>query len=149
MPLVREANREDLTRVLALYRQLHPDDVPLDRTATDHTFNAISAAPHLHLFVLDDDAGCVQATCYLNIIANLTRRAAPYGIIENVVTEEALRGRGMGKHIIGHALDFAWRTGCYKVMLQTGSRRASTHAFYTACGFSGSDKSAFVARPPA
>jgi hypothetical protein len=44
-------------------------------------------------------------------------------------------------------LQSAWDAGCYKVMLLTGSRRPSTHAFYRACGFSGDDKTGFVARP--
>ena len=42
----------------------------------------------------------------------------------------------------------AWAAGCYKVMLQTGSTRESTHAFYRACGFSGTDKHAYVAWCP-
>ena len=37
--------------------------------------------------------------------------------------------------------------GCYKVMLMTGSKRASTHAFYRACGFVADDKTGLVARP--
>jgi GNAT superfamily N-acetyltransferase len=90
----------------------------------------------------------VQSTCYLNLIPNISRGASPYGIIENVVTEETLRGQGFGKAIIGHALRFAWDRRCYKVMLQTGSKRHSTHNFYKACGFSGDDKFGFVARPP-
>jgi len=64
-----------------------------------------------------------------------------------VVTEERLRDRGLGQKIVRHVLQFAWGRGCYKVMLQTGSKRASTHRFYEACGFSGTDRFAFVARP--
>ena len=78
----------------------------------------------------------------------MTRNVSPYCVIENVVTEQALRNQGYGKAIIKHALEFAWSHGCYKVMLQTGSRRESTHNFYKSCGFSADDKFAFVARPP-
>jgi GNAT superfamily N-acetyltransferase len=90
----------------------------------------------------------VNATCYLNLIPNVTRQASPYGIIETVVTEASRRNQGLGKKIIEHALRFAWDRGCYKVMLPTGSKRESTHNFYKACGFSANDKFAFVARPP-
>ena len=41
----------------------------------------------------------------------------------------------------------AWAAGCYKVMLMTSSRRESTHAFYRACGFSDTVKTAYLARP--
>jgi GNAT superfamily N-acetyltransferase len=92
--------------------------------------------------------GRIVATCYVNLIPNLTRNAAPYAIIENVVTDTDHRNQGIGKTVVQCALAYAWEAGCYKVMLQTGSRRASTHAFYKTCGFSGNDKFAFVARSP-
>ena len=34
-----------------------------------------------------------------------------------------------------------------KVMLQTGSRRESTHAFYRSCGFDPDEKTAYVSHP--
>lgn len=138
----------DFPRLMELYAQLHPDDPVLADGADRKVFDEISSTPNLHLFVLTDVADTVQATCYLNLIPNISRRASPYGIIENVVTEARLRGRGIGKRIVRHALEFAWDRGCYKVMLQTGSQRESTHGFYRSCGFSGNDKHAFVARPP-
>ena len=42
---------------------------------------------------------------------------------------------------------FAWKEGCYKAMLQTGSKQESTHAFYRACGFRADEKTGYVARP--
>jgi hypothetical protein len=42
----------------------------------------------------------------------------------------------------------AWRPGCYKVLLQTGSRDPRVHRFHEACDFSASAKTGFVARPP-
>ena len=82
---------------MALYRQLNPDDPALTGAKARTIFAAISRSDYLYLFVLTDDAGVVQATCYLNLFPNLTRGARPYGIIENVVTEERLRGRGLGQ----------------------------------------------------
>lgn len=145
--MIRQATQRDFPRLLELYAQLNPDDPILDNGADRDAFNEILSTKNLYLFVLDDGSRKVQATCYLNLIPNMTRRASPYGIIENVVTEESLRGTGLGKIIVRHALEFAWERGCYKVMLQTGSRRKYTHNFYRSCGFSDSDKFAFVARP--
>ena len=131
-----------------LYSQLHPDDPVVTDGSDRRVYDEILATRNLHLFVLEDDSGTVNATCYLNLVPNITRQVSPYAIIENVVTEASLRNQGLGQQIISHALHFAWNRGCYKVMLQTGSRRESTHNFYKACGFSADDKFAFVARPP-
>ena len=87
------------------------------------------------------------ATTYLNLIPNLTRGGAPYGVIENVVVDADRRGSGLGKQIMAATLQAAWAAGCYKVMLQTGSRRESTHAFYRSCGFSPDEKTAYVCHP--
>lgn len=145
--MIREAEAKDFGRLIELYAQLNPDDPKLENGEDRTVFDEIRRSNNLHLFVSEDDDASVQATCYLNIIPNLSRGASPYGIIENVVTDETLRGKGLGKKIIGHALQFAWDKRCYKVMLQTGSKRESTHGFYRACGFRGDEKFGFVARP--
>jgi GNAT superfamily N-acetyltransferase len=145
--MIREAQAGDFGRVMELYAQLHPNDPPSQDGSDRRVYDEILATRNLYLFVLEDADATVNATCYLNMIPNITRRASPYGIIENVVTEERLRNQGLGTKIMGHALQFAWDRGCYKVMLQTGSKRESTHRFYKACGFSANDKFAFVARP--
>lgn len=144
---VREARADDFPGVMALYRQLHPEDPVLSDGRDRATFERILRDEHLHVFVLVDRQE-IRSTCYLNVIPNLTRSARPYAVIENVVTDEAFHGQGYGKQVIGHALTAAWQAGCYKVMLQTGSKRESTHAFYRACGFSGTDKHAYVAWRP-
>ena len=145
--MIREAKPEDFDRVMELYAQLHPNDPAVEDGSDRRVYDEILATPNLHLFVLEDDEGTLNATCYLNFIPNITRQVSPYCVIENVVTEASLRNQGLGKEIIRHALQFAWNRGCYKAMLQTGSKRESTHNFYKSCGFSANDKFAFVARP--
>ncbi len=63
------------------------------------------------------------------------------------MTDIAFRNQGFGKAVVKFALDYAWKSGCYKVMLQTGSKRESTHRFYRSCGFAEGEKFAFIARP--
>ena len=145
---IREARSGDFESLMALYRQLQPADPVVTDGHDRAVFDAITASESLRLFVLEDHAGELRASCYLNVIPNLTRGARPYAVIENVITDEAMRGRGFGRAVIGHALAAAWSAGCYKVMLQTGSKRESTHALYRACGFSATDKQAYVAWHP-
>ena len=145
---IRLAKADDFDRVMALYAQLHPNDPVVEDGSDRVAYDEILATPNLELFVLEDDAGTVNATCYFNYIPNITRQVSPYGIIENVVTEVTLRNQGLGKRLLQHVLQQAWERRCYKVMLQTGSSREATHNFYKACGFRADDKFAFVARPP-
>ncbi|MEU9048118.1 MULTISPECIES: GNAT family N-acetyltransferase [unclassified Kitasatospora] len=146
MTLFREARPDDFEDVLRLYRQLQPADPVLHDGSDTAAFAQILGSPGLHLFVLEVD-GDVVATTYLNVIPNLTRSASPYAVIENVVVDETLRGTGLGKRIMADTLRAAWDAGCYKAMLQTGSREPATHAFYRACGFSPDAKTAYLARP--
>lgn len=142
----RAAGEDDLQEVLRLYGQLQPDDPVLREDQYRAAYDAIIESKWFAIYLLED-AGRAAASCYLNVIPNLTRSARPYAVIENVITEAALRGQGVGKRLMSEVLAVAWERGCYKAMLQTGSSQASTHAFYRACGFSGRDKTGYVARP--
>lgn len=144
--MFREAEPGDLDAILRLYRQLQPGDPVLEDGSDAVVFEQILGTPGLRLLVLEQD-GAVVATTYLNVIPNMTRSASPYAVIENVVVEETLRNRGLGKRILESTLQAAWDAGCYKAMLLTGSRNPATHAFYRACGFSENEKRAYVAHP--
>ena len=144
---VRHARREDLDALVALYAQLNPDDVAAPREHLAAILDALVSSAHFAVIVGTHD-GRVVATCYLNVIPNLTRGGAPYAVIENVVVEAAQRGSGLGRQVMRFALAEAWRRGFYKALLQTGSRDPRVHRFYEACGFSASDKTGYVARAP-
>ncbi|MFC7359727.1 GNAT family N-acetyltransferase [Nocardioides astragali] len=144
--MIREATHDDFPAVVRLYRQLHPKDPILEDGADQAAFDEILRTPGLTLLVLETD-GVVVATTYLNVIPNMTRSAAPYAVIENVVVDQTLRGTGLGKQIMAATLTAAWDAGCYKAMLLTGSKTPATHAFYRACGFSPDAKTAYLAQP--
>ena len=144
--LLRHAGRDDLDALLALYDQLNPGDVAAPREYLAALLDRIVASEHFAIVVATQRERVV-ATCYLNVIPNLTRSGASYAIVENVVVDASLRGGGLGQQVVRFALDEAWRRGCYKVLLQTGSRDPRVHRFYAACGFSASEKTGFVARP--
>lgn len=144
--MLREAQLADFESIRRLLRQMHPSDPFLNDGSEEAVFQQILSTPGLQLFVLDVD-GEIAATTYLNVIPNLTPSASPYAVIENVIVEETLRGRGMGKQIMAYTLHAAWDAGCYKAMLMTGSRDPAIHAFYLACGFSADAKTAYLGRP--
>jgi GNAT superfamily N-acetyltransferase len=88
------------------------------------------------------------SSCTLTIIPNLTRGARPYGLIENVITDQGYRGRGFGTRLLRHALQVAWDRDCYKVMLLTGHKDEGVFRFYEGAGFRRGVKTGFIAYPP-
>ena len=144
---VREATAADAPVLMDLLRDLNPNDPRPELQRFAAQVEAIGRAGHLKLFVADSE-GDVLGTCYLNVIPNLSRGLAPYALIENVVTHHAARRRGIGKLLLGHAVEHAFEAGCYKVMLMTGRKDDAVHAFYRGCGFDGDEKHAFVCRRP-
>lgn len=145
--IVRTASTDDFQDIVRLYRQLNPDDLVIKDGSDREMYDTILASSWLHIFVLELE-GIIVATAYLNVIPNITREVSPYAIIENVVTEETQRGKGFGKHLMREVLNFAWKSNCYKAILQTGSKKKATHEFYKACGFIKGERFAFVAYPP-
>ena len=78
------------------------------------------------------------------IIPNLTRNIRPYAFIENVVTNEAYRGKGYSTECLDYAKAIAIKNNCYKMMLLTGTKNESTLDFYRKAGYNSEDKTAFI-----
>jgi Acetyltransferase (GNAT) family. len=80
----------------------------------------------------------------LVIIPNLTHGQRPYALIENVITDEAHRNRGIATACLNAAREIALQHRCYKIMLMTGSKKDSTLRFYRKAGYNSEDKTAFI-----
>ena len=144
-PEIRHTRPDDLSGVLALYRQLNPGDPILDPSTAEATWLALLSCGLTTVFVVDI-AGLLVSSCTLAIVPNLSRGARPYGVIENVVTDADHRRLGLGRAILHAALDSAWNANCYKVLLATGSQRESTLRFYENVGFKRGGKTYFEIR---
>jgi GNAT superfamily N-acetyltransferase len=146
---VRPIRREDLSGLLRLYENFRrPQEPPLssEGKAEQSVWNEICANPRLRYYAAEVD-GALVSTCTLTIIPNLLHAQHPYGLIENVVTDPEHRNRGYATAVLHYALDEAWKDGCYKVMLLTGSKLESTLRFYENAGFKRGIKTGFIAFP--
>lgn len=142
---IQELKASELQILLELYAHLHEHDDPMPPPAlVESVWAEALANPRIKYFGGFVD-GALVASCNLAVIPNLTRACRPYGIIENVVTHAAHRRQGFGKAVLAHALEDAWRQGCYKVMLLTGRKDEATLRFYENAGFDRHSKQAFVA----
>ena len=143
---VREAKAGDLEGVLALYRDLRPNDPVLSRDSAQEAFAHLLAREGVHLIVCESD-GALVATCLLAVIPNLASGARPFGVIEHVITLAAHRKRGYGRLVLQYALDKAWSKNCCKVMLLSGAQRVDAHKLYESVGFKGDIERGFVVKP--
>jgi GNAT superfamily N-acetyltransferase len=117
---IRPAGPADLQSVRELYRHLHPDESVLPDGEAGAAWRRLLEHPGLTVYLGLLSDGVPAASCTLVVIPNLTRSAAPYALIENVVTHGDHRQRGHGRAVLHAAVADAWAAGCYKVMLMTG-----------------------------
>lgn len=141
--MIRDLGVEDVDALVRLYQHLNAGDAPPSQEAV----RAVFSHPGLrHFGVFEGEA--LIASCNLAVIPNLTRGGRSYGVIENVVSQADYRGKGHGQAVVRHAIEQAWKVGCYKVVLTTGRKDPAVWAFYERCGFNSGDKRAFVIRKP-
>ncbi len=130
---IREAREEDFSAIHALMQELNPKDLVQNTAIRKSIYRSILRDSNNIIFagVID---GVVVTTCYLNIIQNITWEAAPYALIENVVTSKAHRRNGYGRKCVQHAIDFAYSRECFKVMLMSSQQNDYTREFYGSVG---------------
>lgn len=142
--IIRYINKHELSELLSLYKQLHPDDPELEvNKQFEAIWDEILNDPNQHYLVTELD-GHIVSTCVLVIIKNLTRSARPYALIENVVTLDNYRNKGYGTRLLKKAQEIAAENGCYKIMLMTSSKKEETLRFYEKAGFERGIKTGFV-----
>lgn len=143
---IKEIASSEIQCLLDLYADLHGDESPSSIEIAQQSWQEIRKNPRIKYFgsYVDDE---LVGTCTITIIPNLTRTCRPYGLIENVVTRNDQRKKGLGTALLKHTLEFAWEQNCYKVMLMSGRLDEQTFAFYEAAGFERESKQAFIAKP--
>lgn len=140
---IRSARLQDLAGILELYRELRPADPSLPQSLAQQRLRELLENPLTHIIVVDTGEQLV-GTCMLGLIPTLTNGARPFGMIEHVVTANAVRGQGLGKQMLRFVIDLAWQNDCYKVMLLSGMQRIEAHSFYEKLGFRGDVEKGYV-----
>ena len=138
------AQKEHLPEILELYKQLVPDESPLEINKANEIWNNIEKNNIKYFIAIESNR--VISSCYLAIVPNLTRDGKSNGFIENVITDEKYRKKGIGKEIIKMAIEYGKQNNCYKIVLQSSFKRKENHVFYEKCGFDGNSKRAFEMR---
>ena len=141
--MLREIRPDDLDGLLKLYTQLHDNPFPEKDEHIIALWDRIMSDKDHHIIVAEKD-GKIVSSCVCVIVPNLTHEQRPYAFIENVITDENYRGRGLATACLDYARDIAKTENCYKIMLLTGSKKDSTLNFYERAGYNRNDKTAFI-----
>jgi GNAT superfamily N-acetyltransferase len=148
MPAARLARADDLSALLELFAVSEVSAAVQPRERAERLWRETLAQPGLFVFVADDGPR-IGATCMLVTTPNLLRVGRRHGVLENVVSHPALRGRGYGKAVVQAALTHAWAVDCHHILMQSGRADPAVHAFYENMGFVPGLRTAYVARRPA
>lgn len=141
--MIREVGEKDLHDLLQLYMQLHDNPKPEFTKELSELWESILEDKNHHIIVAEEE-GRIVSSCVCVIIPNLTRSQRPYAFVENVITDEAYRKKGLASACLDYAKGLAERENCYKMMLLTGSKEEGTLRFYERAGYNRNDKTAFI-----
>ena len=146
MPIeVRRATERDIPALMRLLVQVNmvhhngrPDLFKGPTTKYDEgELRALLSDDAAPVFVAVDEAGSVlgHGFCVLQRQANtrlMVENATLY--IDDICVDEAARGRGVGRALYEHILDYAREIGCYNVTLNVWSCNPGAMAFYEKLG---------------
>lgn len=141
--MIREIKDSDFNGLMELYMQLHDNPMPDKTPEITELWKRILNDKDHHIIVAEED-GRIVSSCVCVIIPNLTHHQQPYAFVENVITDEKYRKRGLATACLNYAKKIARQENCYKMMLLTGSKKESTLDFYRQAGYNSEDKTAFI-----
>ena len=141
--MVREVVDSDFDGLMELYMQLHDNPMPAKTPEIKELWERILEDKDHHIIVAEEN-GQIVSSCVCVVIPNLTHNQQPYAFVENVITDERYRRRGLATDCLNYAKQIAEKENCYKMMLLTGSKKESTLNFYRRAGYNSEDKTAFI-----
>ncbi len=141
--MIREINEDEFDGLMKLYMQLHNNPMTEKTSNLMELWKRIINDKDHHIIVAEED-GKLVSSCVCVIIPNLTHNQRPYAFVENVITDEAHRGKGLATKCLNYAKEIAIKENCYKMMLLTGSKQESTLNLYRHAGYNSEDKTAFI-----
>lgn len=143
----RTLRLDDFEDAVALYREMSRKRKVAEGTFGQERFAQILELPGTAIYGAELD-GKIVAMATSHLLPNMTYGGRPYVLIENVITLETYRNRGLARGVLDTIVAAAWDADAYKVMLLTG-RTANARGFYEKVGFDGDEKHGMIMRRPA
>ena len=127
---IREVEESDIIRLVGLLNQLGYDE-----TADEIKNRIVKITKHKtgNVFVAEYDQGniigCVQA------MIDTRLAGGTYGEVVSLVVDKSFRGKGIGKNLIEHAIDWIKSRGESRLRIRCNSLREETQEIYKHLGF--------------
>lgn len=135
---------EDFDDAVALYRAMSSKRTVAEGALGRKRFAQILALPGTAIHGAELD-GRIVSMATSHLLPNMTYGGRPYVLVENVVTLDDYRNRGLARGVLEAIIAAAWEADAYKVMLLTG-RSAEARGFYEKVGFDGDEKHGMIVR---
>ena len=117
--------------VLGAEREEYTSPLPVSYLSA---FDAIDADPNNELIVGELE-GRTVAVLQLTYIPNISRRGSWRALVEGVRVDASLRSSGVGRALLGWAIERAREKGCSVLQLTSDKRRREAVRFYESLGF--------------
>ena len=144
MPETRTATESDVPRCAELLGILftQAQEFTPDAEAQSRALSMIISNPELGRIFVCEIEGHIQGMVMLlfTISTFLGKKVA---LLEDMVVAPLWRGKGLGRQLINHAVDFALREGFGRITLLTDGENRAAQQFYRAQGFSPSEMVVF------
>jgi N-acetylglutamate synthase-like GNAT family acetyltransferase len=101
MGWIREAERRDCERLTQLYKMLVPTSKRM--LVLEERIDEMRKNPRNFLFVYEEE-GLILGTVTLSIYLEALHGMMPFGVIENIVVDEARRGNRIGQRLLQRLL---------------------------------------------
>lgn len=101
------------------------------RSFTKESLAGIVESPSSHLFLAECDGAVVGMLTVGEYVAPTGRKVW----VEDVVVDESMRGRSLGRALVEHAVAFSESFGEGTLMLTSRPSRVAANNLYRSCGF--------------
>jgi GNAT superfamily N-acetyltransferase len=139
--LIDDARLADVPALAELLALLFEQEVEMrvDRAKQLSGLEQMLAAPNVgRIFVARESAGGRPLGMVSLLFTISTAEGGAVSWLEDLVVQPAVRGRGIGTRLLGHAIDFAGAAGHTRIMLHTDASNFSAQALYARHGFTAS-----------
>jgi len=133
---IRQARKQDFEFIYKMIKQLNgipEEDEQLDRQKLAEIFDDHLEKPSKFCYVAEISEIAVGFMSFL-----FDEQLSEMGkvlTLEELVVDEAVRGQGVGTHLVHYATEFAKKSACEVMQTTTNFRRKETLQFYEKLGW--------------
>jgi N-acetylglutamate synthase-like GNAT family acetyltransferase len=111
--MIREAETGDRKSIQRLYEILCPNE---QINVLAERIDRIKEDLNNYLFVYEEDSQ-ILGTVFITICLDAMFGFQPYAVLENIIVQDSVRGRGIGKKLLEHIEHECRKLHCTKIML--------------------------------